>query len=58
MDEDEKISRLTCIWSDGEISLVEARRFMRLYYKMQDIDREETEERRVAHAREMSQGRR
>jgi hypothetical protein len=56
MDEEEKIGRLQ--WNGGASSPEEAKRFMRLYYEMQDIDRDETEERRIVHAREMSQRRR
>lgn len=54
MIEDEKVSRLVC--STG-VDDQEATAFVRLWEAMKEVDREEAEERRVEHAREMSRPR-
>lgn len=63
MDDDEAVSRLTCLYvdggvGDGFVTEPQARTFLAMWREMQNIDREIAEEQRVAHAREMSQGKR
>ena len=54
MTEDEKVSRLVGL---TDVDEQEATAFVRLWEAMKEIDREETEERRVEHAREMTKPR-
>lgn len=51
MDESEKVNRLACLYG---VDKDEAKRFVRMWEEMKLIDRDEAEEDRVAHAREMS----
>lgn len=61
MTDEEKIARLTALYvSEGDrlTTTEEAETFLVLYREMQTIDREEAEDAKVQHARDMSRPKR